>query len=588
MGLRVARDLVLPDDLVTKTVGILAQRRKGKTYTASVIAEEMVKAHLPFVVLDPTGAWWGLRASADGKSEGLPVTVLGGQHGDIPLNRTDGKLIAELVVDEPGWYILDLSLFESKAADRQFATDFAERLYRRKAQPGGDTPLHLFVDEADIFVPQVPGKDGTTMLGAYETLVRRGGLRGLGTTLISQRSAVVNKNVLEMVDLMVVLRTVGPNDRKRIEEIVEAAGTKEQVATLMGSLASLDIGEAWFWEPGEGLFERRRIRERRTFNSSATPKSGEKRVEPKRLAPVDLDALKERMEATIQKADAEDPKKLQARIRQLEKELREQPTPAAPDPEIRTETVEIPVVPQAVLGTVGILLARAHDLAVYLGAADDQRAQLVMAASALSAALDEHEASPAPPTPARAPLRKGAVPGRGPVPATAPRPAPRATQVPLDGPGGLGKAERAFLTVLVTHGAMDRARLALLAGYSVKSRHVDNVLGALRSRGLATPGFPVEITQAGVDQLGGYEPLPAGNELRDYWLSHPRVSKAAAAFLAVLFDSYPHTVTRDQLAEAAGYSVDSRHVDNTLGALRTMGLAIGDRNAISADPVLMG
>lgn len=35
-GLHVARGVTLPTDFVTKTTGILAQRRKGKTYTASV------------------------------------------------------------------------------------------------------------------------------------------------------------------------------------------------------------------------------------------------------------------------------------------------------------------------------------------------------------------------------------------------------------------------------------------------------------------------------------------------------------------------------------------------------------------------
>src|SRR5438132_7878954 len=42
--LHISKDLSLPLEFATKTVAILAQRRKGKTYTASVIAEEMVAA----------------------------------------------------------------------------------------------------------------------------------------------------------------------------------------------------------------------------------------------------------------------------------------------------------------------------------------------------------------------------------------------------------------------------------------------------------------------------------------------------------------------------------------------------------------
>lgn len=85
--LRIAPDLVLPLDFVTSTSAILAQKGSGKSYTASVEAEELLAAGQQVVVLDPTGAWWGLRAGADGVSAGFPIAVLGGDHGDIPLGR---------------------------------------------------------------------------------------------------------------------------------------------------------------------------------------------------------------------------------------------------------------------------------------------------------------------------------------------------------------------------------------------------------------------------------------------------------------------------------------------------------------------
>jgi DNA helicase HerA-like ATPase len=216
--LRIAEGFTLGDDFVTKTAAIVAQRRKGKTYTACVIAEELVEAGLPWVALDPTGAWWGMRASADGKSAGLPVVVLGGSHGDAPLERSAGRAVADLVVEHPGWYVLDLSLFESKAAEREFSADFAEALYRRKGAPGRDFPLHLFVDEADMFVPQDREQGDARMLGAFQSIVRRGGLRGLGTTLISQRPALVNKSVLVQLDMLIVLRLVAGNDQDYVKK----------------------------------------------------------------------------------------------------------------------------------------------------------------------------------------------------------------------------------------------------------------------------------------------------------------------------------------------------------------------------------
>ncbi len=185
--LHIAQGVSLGQDFATKTAAILAQRRKGKTYTASVIAEEMVAAKQPFVALDPTGAWWGLRSSADGKGEGLPVVILGGQHQDMPIERNGGALVADLVTEEPGFYVIDFSMFESGEAERQFAVDFAERLYRAKAQPGRDFPLHLFIDEADRFIPQQmrkgSGETSPRLLGA--SCARSGRTTGRRSTATS-------------------------------------------------------------------------------------------------------------------------------------------------------------------------------------------------------------------------------------------------------------------------------------------------------------------------------------------------------------------------------------------------------------------
>ena len=312
--LHIGRGLTLPVGAVTLTFGILAKRRVGKTYTASVMAEEFADAGIPFVALDPTGAWWGLRSSASGKRGGIPVIILGGAHGDVPLERTGGKLVADLVVDHPGFYVLDLESFDSNAAQDQFVTDFLERLYRRKAKKRD--PLHVFIDEADSFAPQRPGHGQLRMLGATEAVVRRGGIRGIGTTLITQRSAVLNKNVLSQLDVLIALQTTGPQDIDAIRDWTKSHGTKEQEDQLLGSVASLGRGEAWVWSPGPlvEIFQRVSIRERRTFNSSATPELGATVVEPAKLATVDLDAIRSAMAATIEKQKADDPKLLRARI----------------------------------------------------------------------------------------------------------------------------------------------------------------------------------------------------------------------------------------------------------------------------------
>jgi DNA helicase HerA-like ATPase len=233
--LHVSKELSLPAEAVSETFAILAKRGAGKTYTAAVMVEELLKAGLHVVVVDPVGVWWGLRASADGTGEGLPIVVLGGEHGDLPLHESTGESIADLVVEEGLSVILDLSHCR-KGEQTRLMTDFAERLYHKNR-----APLHLVLDEADAFAPQRPLKGQERLLGAVEDLVRRGRARGLGVTLVTQRAAVLNKDVLTQAEVLVALRTIAPQDREAIDAWVRVHGTPQEREELMASLPSLGI-----------------------------------------------------------------------------------------------------------------------------------------------------------------------------------------------------------------------------------------------------------------------------------------------------------------------------------------------------------
>jgi hypothetical protein len=90
----------IPINGATKTIAILAKRGAGKSYTGAVMAEELHKNNVPFVVFDPIDVWWGLRLAKDGKSKGLPVVVFGLEHADILLTRDMGREIAQAIVQE--------------------------------------------------------------------------------------------------------------------------------------------------------------------------------------------------------------------------------------------------------------------------------------------------------------------------------------------------------------------------------------------------------------------------------------------------------------------------------------------------------
>jgi uncharacterized protein len=166
-GLAIAADLLLPLDAITQTFAILAKRGVGKTHTGSVMAEEMLKLGQPIVVYDPTGAWWGLKASSDGKQPGYPVVVFGGEHADVPLEESAGATIATVIVEKRISAILDCSLLRKNARIR-FMTEFCETLYHRNREA-----LHFFVDEAQTIAPQnlktMP--EAARLLGAMEDIV---------------------------------------------------------------------------------------------------------------------------------------------------------------------------------------------------------------------------------------------------------------------------------------------------------------------------------------------------------------------------------------------------------------------------------
>lgn len=319
--INIAKGIDLPVDIVTQTIAILAKRRAGKSYTMRRLAEQLLEAGQQIVFVDPKGDQWGIRSSADGKKPGFPIVILGGEHGDAPLEPSAGEVVAKLVVEERVSILLDLSVFR-KHEIASFMAIFLENLYRLKAQEAYRTPVMLVIDEADAIAPQKPQKGEERMLGAAEDIVRRGGQRGIGCALITQRSAVLNKNVLTQAQMLIVLRTIAPQDLAAMKAWIDVHGSIEEGKQLIESLPSLPIGDAWFWSPGwpteEGIFARAHVLPIQTFDSGATPKPGMKPVVPKNLADVDLNALKKQMAATIEKAKADDPKALRKRIGELE------------------------------------------------------------------------------------------------------------------------------------------------------------------------------------------------------------------------------------------------------------------------------
>jgi len=101
-----------------------------------------------------------------------------------------------------------------------------------------------------------------------------------------------------------------------------------------------------------------------------------------------------------------------------------------------------------------------------------------------------------------------------------------------DGPVKLSSGERRILTALAQY-PQDRSKVqvAVLTAYAVTGGGFNNYLDALHSRGMIQgDGDRLSITEAGIQALGSWEPLPSGSALIDYWRG--RLGKAERLILA--------------------------------------------------------
>ena len=312
MKIRLSHDLAVGLDVVTQTLAQIGRKGAGKTYLAGMIAEQMLDAGAQVVILDPVGNWYGLRIGADGKSKGKEIFIIGGEHGDVPVVPEAGARIARLLVEKRVSAIIDISGFR-QGERKRFAADFAEEFFHLKKSQR--SPVHIFIEEAQKFIPQMSGPEEKRMLGAFEDIVRLGRNYGIGCSLITQRPQSVNKEVLSQVECLCVLQVNGLHERKALEGWIQEAGADRE---LIGRLPSLRQGEGFVWSPSWlRTFQKVLFNKKTTFDASATPQVG-KESKAGQLAPMDVEALRNDLTEVVKSAEAEDPNALRRRIRELE------------------------------------------------------------------------------------------------------------------------------------------------------------------------------------------------------------------------------------------------------------------------------
>jgi len=145
-----------------------------------------------------------------------------------------------------------------------------------------------------------------------------------------------------------------------------------------------------------------------------------------------------------------------------------------------------------------------------------------------------------------------------------------------------------MLTTLARHHPMrvTRAQLATLSRFKVAGGTFNTYYSTLRRGGLLTEhdGL-ISLTDAGRAAAGVTSAAPASTaELLDQWRT--ALKAGARTKLDLLIDAHPNALTRDELAQRAGYEVTGGTFNTYLSTLRRNGLADIDGDTVRANDVL--
>lgn len=565
--LRISDDLELPLDAVTQKLAWLGRTGSGKSYGATKLAELILTAGAQVLALDPVGIWYGLRLG-----HGFDIPVFGGLHGDMPLEPTAGAIVADAVIDHELSAVLDVSGMLSSEQAR-FAGDFATRFFERKKRL--PSAVHLFVEECQEFVPQNAQPGEQRMLHAFERLIKLGRNFGIGVSLISQRPQEVNKKALNQTECLFAFQMTGPQERKAIEGWVSDKGLDADIGALLPKLA---VGQPHVWSPQWLKISKTiRIAKKQSLDASSTPKVGEARASRDvKLGPIDLARLRNDMAATIEKAKAEDPKVLRARIVELERALKAK-APSAPAAKI--QRVEVPCIPEKQLTKLGQLLDKATK-------ERDQLEAVLQLAKVITADINTTTMRRLAPSRPALPPAKTQVLGNQHEPRVMGRVAPErqgksGAQLNGSADASVGNSglRRMLIALAQRPQGLTNKQLGVRAGVSSRSGTFSTYLSKARSNGWVDGSGALRITPEGLTALGMYDPLPTGTDLLDHWTRE--LGGGASRMLQVLAETYPTELTNEQLGEKAGISHRSGTFSTYLSRLRTLELVEG-RGALRA------
>ncbi|NUC74944.1 DUF87 domain-containing protein [Haloterrigena sp. SYSU A558-1] len=297
-------------ELLTGRGFVTGKSGSGKSNTASVIAEELLEAGFPLLIVDTDGEYYGLKEEYEMLHAGAD------EECDIQIGPEHAEQMASLALEENVPIILDVSGYLDEDVADELLRKIARQLFVKEKKM--KKPFLLVVEEVHEYIPEGGGVGETGNL--LIKISKRGRKHGLGILGISQRPADVKKDFITQANWLVWHRLTWDNDTKVVGRIIDTEYSE--------LVSELNDGQAFVQTDWTEVDVRKvQFRRKRTFDAGATPGLDDfERPELKSVSDAlvgDLENISERKEREqdrINELEAELEKK-DKRIETLEDEL---------------------------------------------------------------------------------------------------------------------------------------------------------------------------------------------------------------------------------------------------------------------------
>ncbi|MBE2223146.1 MAG: ATP-binding protein [Anaerolineae bacterium] len=194
---------IRPETFIGESVAVLGIKGSGKSNTGAVLMEECLDLGLPIIVVDLEGEYYTLKDAYPN------VAIVGNSlecKVDMPLTDDNAREVGVKAYRNGMSVVVDLS---------GEPTENHEGLIQRMfvgiwdAAKVARIPAVIFLEECHNWIPQA-GKTGVS--GIFVRIATRGRKRGLSLVMMSQRSSMVDKNVLTQADICFLHKVRHPAD----------------------------------------------------------------------------------------------------------------------------------------------------------------------------------------------------------------------------------------------------------------------------------------------------------------------------------------------------------------------------------------